>query len=277
MTAYLTGDPAVPVTTQVDTVTATVASRRAGSPWPWRLLRLVSVAVAIGLWQVLTAGKVRLLLRFDTLPTVTEIVHAPVTTTDHQAGDQTQLDAECDSWQQAFSNPQYVVANVTAAVSGGASWSDTDGRIAVDMASYPVWSGDQDPFQAECASATIHIPGTARAVSPVAGGKPDSDGGWAVFRYGFSTAVPGQATPAPSGIVFSKCRVQLGTAAASSIFASTWTTHPETDGGAACRAVPALTRPSRMGIYAPPVGPAVRLEVIWGADAVRRTTWDSAA
>jgi NitT/TauT family transport system permease protein len=76
MTAYLTGDPAVPVTTQVDTVTATVASRRAGSPWPWRLLRLVSVAVAIGLWQVLTAGKVRLLLRFDTLPTVTEIVHA---------------------------------------------------------------------------------------------------------------------------------------------------------------------------------------------------------
>jgi len=170
-----------------------------------------------------------------TVAQLAEIVHAPVAATDHQAGDQTQLDAECDSWQQAFSDPQYVVANVTATVSDGASWSDTDGRIAVDMASYPVWSGDQDPFQAECASATIHIPGTARAVSPVAGGKPDSDGGWAVFRYGFSTATPGQATPAPSGIVFSACRVQLGTAAAPSIFAGTWAAHPETDGGAACR------------------------------------------
>lgn len=45
-------------------------------PWRSRLLRLASVAAAVGLWQVLTAGKARLLLRFDTLPTVTEIVHA---------------------------------------------------------------------------------------------------------------------------------------------------------------------------------------------------------
>jgi NitT/TauT family transport system permease protein len=35
---------------------------------------MASVAVAIGLWQLLTAGHVRLWLRFDTLPTVTEIV-----------------------------------------------------------------------------------------------------------------------------------------------------------------------------------------------------------
>jgi NitT/TauT family transport system permease protein len=77
MTAYLTGEPAAPVATQVvATVPATVTLRRAGSPWRWRLARLGSVAVAIGLWQVLTADKVRLLLRFDTLPTVTEIVHA---------------------------------------------------------------------------------------------------------------------------------------------------------------------------------------------------------
>jgi NitT/TauT family transport system permease protein len=34
------------------------------------------VAAAVGLWQALTAGKVRLLLRFDTLPTVTQIVTA---------------------------------------------------------------------------------------------------------------------------------------------------------------------------------------------------------
>lgn len=77
MTAYLTGDPAAPVSAQVvDTAPAAATHRRAGSPWQWRLLRLVSVVAAIGLWQVLTADKVRLLLRFDTLPTVTEIVHA---------------------------------------------------------------------------------------------------------------------------------------------------------------------------------------------------------
>ena len=77
MTAFLTGDPAAPVAGHViDAVPATGTPRHATSPWQWRLLRLASVAAAIGLWQVLTAGKVRLLLRFDTLPTVTEIVHA---------------------------------------------------------------------------------------------------------------------------------------------------------------------------------------------------------
>ena len=34
------------------------------------------MAAAIGLWQLLTANHVRLWLRFDTLPTVTEIVGA---------------------------------------------------------------------------------------------------------------------------------------------------------------------------------------------------------
>lgn len=50
--------------------------RRIPARWQSRLLRLVSVVAAIGLWQLLTEGKVRLLLRFDTLPTVTEIVNA---------------------------------------------------------------------------------------------------------------------------------------------------------------------------------------------------------
>lgn len=61
---------------QATSVPALGTPRRATSPWQWRLLRLASVVAAIGLWQVLTADKVRLLLRFDTLPTVTEIVHA---------------------------------------------------------------------------------------------------------------------------------------------------------------------------------------------------------
>ncbi|ORV15427.1 ABC transporter permease [Mycobacterium celatum] len=54
----------------------TVLPRRGPSPWRSRLLRTASVAAAIGLWQLLTAGKARLWLRFDTLPTVTEIVAA---------------------------------------------------------------------------------------------------------------------------------------------------------------------------------------------------------
>nr|WP_319435808.1 ABC transporter permease [Mycobacterium sp. RTGN5] len=43
---------------------------------PWRAwaVRIASVAAAIGLWQLLTANHVRFWLRFDTLPTVTEIV-----------------------------------------------------------------------------------------------------------------------------------------------------------------------------------------------------------
>jgi NitT/TauT family transport system permease protein len=49
---------------------------RLDSQWRSRILRLASVAAAIGLWQLLTAGKVRLLLRFDTLPTVTQITDA---------------------------------------------------------------------------------------------------------------------------------------------------------------------------------------------------------
>ncbi len=39
-------------------------------------MRTASVVAAIGLWQLLTANHVRLWLRFDTLPTVTEIVAA---------------------------------------------------------------------------------------------------------------------------------------------------------------------------------------------------------
>ncbi|OMC07112.1 ABC transporter permease [Mycobacterium sp. SP-6446] len=50
--------------------------RRIASPWRSRLLQVASVAAAVGVWQVLTAGKVRLLLRFDTLPTVTQIMSA---------------------------------------------------------------------------------------------------------------------------------------------------------------------------------------------------------
>jgi NitT/TauT family transport system permease protein len=57
-------------------VTGVVKLRQRDPVWRSRLLRLVSMAAAIGLWQLLTAGHVRFWLRFDTLPTVTEIVGA---------------------------------------------------------------------------------------------------------------------------------------------------------------------------------------------------------
>ena len=44
--------------------------------WPSWLVRVGAVAAAVALWQVLTANDIRLWLRFDTLPTVTEIVSA---------------------------------------------------------------------------------------------------------------------------------------------------------------------------------------------------------
>lgn len=48
------------------------SGRRARS----RAIRVTSVIVAIALWQALTANDVRLWLRFDTLPTVAEVVSA---------------------------------------------------------------------------------------------------------------------------------------------------------------------------------------------------------
>jgi NitT/TauT family transport system permease protein len=49
---------------------------RPASQWRRRLVRLASVIAAIGLWQLLTANHVRIWLRFDTLPTVTQIASA---------------------------------------------------------------------------------------------------------------------------------------------------------------------------------------------------------
>jgi sulfonate transport system permease protein len=45
-------------------------------PWSAWLVRISSVVAAVVFWQVLTANHIRLWLRFDTLPTVTEITAA---------------------------------------------------------------------------------------------------------------------------------------------------------------------------------------------------------
>ncbi|MEN0137004.1 MAG: ABC transporter permease [Rhodococcus sp. (in: high G+C Gram-positive bacteria)] len=52
------------------------SDRRGSSAWRSRLVRIASVLGAILAWQLLTAHDVRLWLRFDTLPTVTDVVSA---------------------------------------------------------------------------------------------------------------------------------------------------------------------------------------------------------
>jgi NitT/TauT family transport system permease protein len=73
-----TADPAVVTGVFESSVTArpTVREPRPTLLWRRRLIRVASVIAAVGLWQLLTANDVRLWLRFDTLPTVTEIASA---------------------------------------------------------------------------------------------------------------------------------------------------------------------------------------------------------
>jgi NitT/TauT family transport system permease protein len=71
--AVLAADQPVAATTPVPPVPAPAPRRR---PWAAWLVRIVSVVAAVALWQVLTANHIRLWLRFDTLPTVTEIATA---------------------------------------------------------------------------------------------------------------------------------------------------------------------------------------------------------
>ncbi|WP_159928205.1 MULTISPECIES: ABC transporter permease [Nocardia] len=73
----MTSELAVPAVRAGAAETAATRPDTAPAPrsaWRSRLLRVASVAVAVGLWQLLTVTNVRAGLRFDTLPTVTEIV-----------------------------------------------------------------------------------------------------------------------------------------------------------------------------------------------------------
>lgn len=165
---------------------------------------------------------------------LTETVHAPVATTDQQSDDEAQLDNECDSWRTAFSSTAFLVGQVQAIVVSG-QW-DSNQVIAADMAGYPVWQGDQRPYQAFCASALPTIPGGARAVSPVGAGKPDRDGGWGIYRYGFGVPTDPSSGDEPSAtdVVLSHCSIRLGEAAKASVFASSWPSSAQTNKGLSC-------------------------------------------
>jgi NitT/TauT family transport system permease protein len=71
----VTAPPAVLTADAPSAVTAPGTAAVKGKRRSWRawLVRVGSVAAAVGLWQVLTVNHVRFWLRFDTLPTVSEI------------------------------------------------------------------------------------------------------------------------------------------------------------------------------------------------------------
>jgi NitT/TauT family transport system permease protein len=68
---------AADITTARETTAPAAAAGHHGTAGLWgsRLVRVASIVVALIAWQVLTANHIRLWVRFDTLPTVTQILH----------------------------------------------------------------------------------------------------------------------------------------------------------------------------------------------------------
>ncbi len=209
---------------------STSAARPAPSATPTPTATPLPADVLFRISVVATAGSGATAL-------LTETVHAPVAATTNQAADEAALDTNCDGWRSAYTPTKYLVANVVTTVTSG-SWVPTD-SIATDMAAYPVWTGDQRPFRAFCGTALPLIPGIARAVSPVGGGPSDSQGGWAIYRYGFSVPSDAGGSGATAGatkVVLSACAIQLGSAAHASVFASTWAASAATATATSCTA-----------------------------------------
>ncbi|WP_280382027.1 ABC transporter permease [Nocardia wallacei] len=59
-----------------DRDTTAVRDTASGTAWRSRLVRVASVLAAVAAWQLLTANDIRFWIRFDTLPTVTQILDA---------------------------------------------------------------------------------------------------------------------------------------------------------------------------------------------------------
>ncbi|WP_194818237.1 ABC transporter permease [Nocardia sp. XZ_19_385] len=59
-----------------ESAAADIRPRAGRAVWRSRIVRIAAVLAAIAVWQFVTANDIRLWVRFDTLPTVTEIVRA---------------------------------------------------------------------------------------------------------------------------------------------------------------------------------------------------------
>ncbi|GAB2712309.1 ABC transporter permease [Nocardia thraciensis] len=65
-----------PATTTVPEQQAPARGTGAAARWRSRIVRILSVLVAVTAWQLLTANDIRIWVRFDTLPTVTQTLDA---------------------------------------------------------------------------------------------------------------------------------------------------------------------------------------------------------
>ncbi len=68
-------DAGAPDITAARETTAPAGHHGTAGLWGSRLVRVASIVIALIAWQVLTANHLRLWVRFDTLPTVTQILH----------------------------------------------------------------------------------------------------------------------------------------------------------------------------------------------------------
>lgn len=75
-TVVRTGDEACAGEFEKATTTGTETRLKPSRYWRSRMLRVASVAAFLGTWQLLTTQEVRIWLRFDTLPSVTQVLAA---------------------------------------------------------------------------------------------------------------------------------------------------------------------------------------------------------
>ena len=159
-----------------------------------------------------------------------ETVYAPTPMTGRQATDTASLTSQCSGWQKQYPSPVFLVATSTATLrTGSPAWPAkvTPIAVSIDGLAPTAWSGDYSPFEAECASPLVKVPGQIRGVEVLpANAAADSSKGWAKSRYGFGAAVDGpeDQIPKKDRITINNCAITTGAAAAADPIASKWST-----------------------------------------------------
>jgi hypothetical protein len=141
--------------------------------------------------------------------------------------------AGCDDWR-TLSAPSVQDVQFTTTLASG-TWDR--GWIVADAGLRSAFSGAFFPFQANCSSAALEVPGSATALHVFVGDDPDLAGGWATERFGFFI-VPGDdpdAAPGPNVPHITACRIELGpNAAVASTLVAAWPSTTQNPDGLSC-------------------------------------------
>lgn len=210
--------PAVPTPTSSPVAGPTTQSTVTASPTPTVdpniLFTLTATATATG--------------SNGAIVDLVETVYAPTATTSQQDADVASLTKQCSGWQKNYPSPVFLVATSTATLrAGSAAWPKniTPVAVSIDGLAPTAWSGDYSPFEAECASPLVNIPGQIRGVEPLSSSATaDSAQGWASSRYGFGAATDGPSNSIAKNlrITINNCAITLGAAAKADPTASKW-------------------------------------------------------